>query len=194
MSAATASLVSLLFIWLQVREMRRQTELQRAIAEDAAQPYVWADVRVQQVNGLSMEFVLGNSGQTMATSVVVQINPPFPSTDPDEHRFVDRMHRALEGGISHLAPNREMTWSIGPSPELVNRDGSLVHHVRIDYSGPYGSCANAFDIDFSGLREMVAVHTGALRDVAKAIDRAGDQIAKEVGRAISRSSGPASSG
>jgi hypothetical protein len=180
--AAVVSLVSLLFIWLQVNEMRRQTSLQRQIAEDAAQPYVWADVRIQQINGLVMEFVLGNSGHTVATEVVVSVDPPFPRTQEAEHKFVEAMHAALDAGISYLPPGREMTWSIGTSPLLVNREGPLVHHVRIQCKGPFGAvAANEYDIDFAGMRETVAVHSGSLRDVARSIDKAVDRLARRMG-------------
>lgn len=148
--------------------MRRQTELQRQIAEDAAQPYVWADVRVQHVNGWVIEFVLGNSGSTAATDVRVSVTPPFPSKPP--LLFAEALPK-LERGTLYLAPQREMSWGIGPSPELVNREGDLTHRIRIDCAGPYGPVpTNEFVLDFGALRESVAVNTGSLREVAKSID------------------------
>lgn len=44
--AAVIACGALYFTGVQARTAMRQTELQRKIHEDAAQPYVWADIRV----------------------------------------------------------------------------------------------------------------------------------------------------
>lgn len=46
----------------QVAAAREQTQLQREIARDAAQPYVWADIQPDMQQGTAMQLVVGNSG------------------------------------------------------------------------------------------------------------------------------------
>src|SRR3954454_24362569 len=98
-AAAAAAVISAVFVWLQVAEMRRQTALQREIMEAASQPYVWADVQIQSMNGLILEFVLGNSGTTVATDVKVTIDPPFLDTESQFTEYLATMHEKLAKGI-----------------------------------------------------------------------------------------------
>lgn len=165
--AAVATSVSGRFVRDQVREMKRQTDLQQTIVEGSSSPYVWADVRLQSRNGSNLEVVLGNSGPTVATNVRVEIDPPFP-TDHDAH--VSAMHQRLREGLSSLAPGRTLHWTLGPSPDLVNRSGSLAHQIRIACDGPYGAVAvTEYTIDMADFRESVAHHDGTLVDVAREI-------------------------
>lgn len=179
-AAAVAAIASAFFVWFQVREMKRQTELQREVAEGAVAPYVWADVRVQTANGWNLEFALGNSGPTVARNVVVSVDPPFPQTNENEGRFVTLMHERLERGLPSLAPGRVYSWTLGSSAELVNRSGQLAHTVTIDCDGTSGPVARSqYVIDFASFRESVARHDGTLRDVAKEINSAADRIVQE---------------
>ncbi|WP_159537523.1 hypothetical protein [Aeromicrobium sp. 9AM] len=167
-AAAIATVVSGRFVRQQVREMRRQTDLQQAIAEGSSSPYVWADVRLQSRNGWNLEFVIGNSGPTVATNVRVTIDPPLPTDH--EGAFLEAMHQRLQEGLSSLAPGRTLHWTLGPSPDLVNRSGSLAHRVRIACDGPYGAVAvSEYSIDMADFRESVARHDGSFVDVAREI-------------------------
>lgn len=148
--------------------MKRQSDLQQAIAEGSSSPYIWADIRLQSRNGWNLEFVIGNSGPTVATNVRVTIDPPLP-TDHDR-AFLDAMHQLLLEGLSSLAPGRTLHWILGPSGDLVNRSGSLAHHVRIACDGPYGAVAiGECTIDMADFRESVARHDGSFVDVAREI-------------------------
>lgn len=148
--------------------MKRQTDLQQSIAEGSASPYVWADVRLQSRNGWNLEFVIGNSGPTVATNVRVAIDPPLPADH--EGAFLEAMHRRLTDGLSSLAPGRTLHWTLGPSADLVNRTGSLAHRIRITCDGPHGAVPVAeYNIDMADFRESVARHDGSLVDVAREI-------------------------
>ncbi len=169
-AAAAAAGASVWFVREQVHEMKRQTNLQQAIAEGASAPYIWADIRLQSRNGWNLEFVIGNSGHTVATDVRVTIDPPLPA----DHRgaFIDAMHRRLHDGLSSLAPARTLHWTLGPSADLVNRLAPMAHRVRIDCVGPYGPVPTSdYVIDLGDFRESVARHDGSLVDVTKAIDQ-----------------------
>lgn len=167
-AAAVATAVSGRFVWQQVDEMRRQTDLQQGIAEGSSSPYVWGDIRLQSRNGWNLEFVLGNSGSTVATDVRVVIDPPLPTDH--ERPYIEAMHQRLRDGLSSLTPGRTLHWTLGPSPDLVNRTGSLAHRVRISCEGPYGAVPiNEYTIDMADFRESVARHDGTLVDVAREI-------------------------
>ncbi|WP_232676192.1 hypothetical protein [Nocardioides sp. R-C-SC26] len=167
-AAAAAAAVSGRFVWQQVGEMRRQTDLQQAISEGSSSPYIWADVRLQSRNGWNLEFVVGNSGSTVATDVRVLIDPPLPTDHEGE--YLEAMHQRLRDGLSSLAPGRTLHWTLGPSPALVNRTGSLAHSVRISCEGPHGAVpVNKYIIDLADFRESVARHDGTLVDVAREI-------------------------
>ncbi|SFC99165.1 hypothetical protein SAMN04487968_1193 [Nocardioides terrae] len=167
-AAAVATAVSGRFVQQQVREMKRQTDLQQSVAEGSSSPYVWADVRLQSRNGWNLEFVIGNSGTTVATNVRVAIEPPLPSDH--EGMYLDAMHQRLSAGLSSLAPGRTLHWTLGPSPDLVNRSGSLAHRVRIACDGPYGPVpVSEYVIDMADFRESVARHDGTLVDIAREI-------------------------
>lgn len=169
--AATTAIISAVFVWLQVREMQRQTTLQREIAKASAQPYVWADLRVQEANGWFLELVVGNAGPTVATDVRVVIDPPLPALG-SEAKYVEIMHERLASGIASLAPQRTLRWTIGPSPALVNRGGELAHRVRIDCHGPFGKVERTeYTVDMSDFREAVADRSGTLHEIAKQLEQ-----------------------
>lgn len=167
--AAVAAILSAVFVYFQVREMQRQTELQREIREAAEQPYIWADVDVQQPNGWMLELIVGNSGPTVATNVRVRIDPPFkPTTGHDDLKAV---YLRLAEGISSLAPGRRLFWTLGPSPELVGGDGPFAHTVSIDCDGPFGPVPTTqYVINLSDLTDSVAKRHGSLREISKSID------------------------
>jgi hypothetical protein len=56
-----------------VRSAEAQTKIQQQLRIDAAQPYIWVDVRPDDVTGTLLNLVIGNSGPTVATNVRVQI-------------------------------------------------------------------------------------------------------------------------
>lgn len=167
-AAAVATAVSGRFVRQQVLEMKRQTDLQRTISESSSSPYVWADIRLQSRNGWNLEFVIGNSGPTVATNVRVTIDPPLPTDH--EGVYLDAMHQRLREGLSSLAPGRTLHWTLGPSPDLVNRSGSLAHQVCIACEGPYGAVeVSEYTIDMADFRESVARHDGTLVDIAREV-------------------------
>ena len=103
--------------------MKRQTDLQQAIAEGSSSPYVWGDVRLQFSNGWNLEFVIGNWGPTVATNVRVAIDPSLPTNH--EGAYIDVMHERLREGLSSLAPGRTLHWTLGPSVDLWR---VILHH------------------------------------------------------------------
>jgi hypothetical protein len=168
-------------MWAQTKLQKQiaedSAELQRKVAEDAAQPYVWADVRISTLNGWDLMFVVGNSGSTVATNVKVNIDPPFPAVSAHEAPYLEPMHTKLADGLASLAPDSILTWTLGPSPDVVNREGPLIHSVRIECDGPFGAVpVSEYDIDLASFRESTSNHSGTLKDITKAIEEAGQRF------------------
>jgi hypothetical protein len=158
--------VSAFFVWLQVRIMREQTRLQQKTAEDAQQPYVWADVRVDQ--GWYFELVIGNTGPSVATNVQVDISPPLPELPGDYQMPAVQSH--LRKGLASLGPGRSWAWHIGPTNELVGQDVAYV--VTINAGGPHGPVKTGpFVINMHHFSEAQIYDPGTLKRVAEAVEK-----------------------
>ena len=59
----------------------QQTEIQMQLRKDAAQPYVWIDVRPDDMSDVLLNLVIGNSGPTVAQNVRATIDPPLDAID-----------------------------------------------------------------------------------------------------------------
>ena len=67
--AALIALVALYFTGIAAKAAKDQTKIQRQLRIDAAQPYVWIDLRENTKVGSTLMLVIGNSGPTVATNV-----------------------------------------------------------------------------------------------------------------------------
>lgn len=180
--AAVAAALSAVFVFFQVREMKRQTALQLEIRQASEQPYIWADIDIQQPNGWMLELVVGNSGPSVATNVRVRIDPPIKQAAGHEH--LDAVFSRLAQGVASLAPGRRLYWTLGSSPDLVGGTGPFAHTVSIDCDGPFGPIPRAeYVIDLSDLKDSVAKRHGSLREISKSVDDV-TKVLKEVVRKI----------
>lgn len=143
-----------------------QTALQREIAQEAAAPRVWADVR-PFFDGAAAKLVVGNSGPTVATEVVVSIDPPLPVRDDMKSPDIDEVH------ISALVPGRELQFFLFASTDWdkLMPDGGAKHRFTITTSGPFGTVTPVeFTIDLGEFRTItVTSDVGSLHEVTKAI-------------------------
>jgi hypothetical protein len=145
----------------------QQTDLQRRLRRDAAQPYVWADLQGDDAQGFLINLVVCNEGPTVATDVRVTFDPPLEST-LDNNSF-DQAQEKLKGGLSSLAPGRRMQWIIGTGPDILNRDESK-YTVSITGNGPFGKLSPlSYVIDLSDLRFTASAPYGSLHRVAERI-------------------------
>ena len=78
--AAIASWAAVAVALIAIRPARRsakaseeQTDIQREIARQSAQPYVWADIQPDRQQGTLIHLIVGNSGPTVARNVRVTI-------------------------------------------------------------------------------------------------------------------------
>lgn len=164
----------------QVEAAREQTALQRALAHEALQPYVWADIQQDIQQGGLLDLVLGNSGPTIATSIEVEIDPPLPST-MNRYENVAKLQETLSEGLHSLAPGRVLRWSLGPGHKLLAEDVPQLLHIRVVADGPYGPLAALeFPIDISQWRNAKDAPDGSLHFVRKSIQ----ELAKSVDGAV----------
>lgn len=153
----------------QAEAAKEQTEIQRALRVDAAQPYVWADVRQDAEAGILLNLVVGNSGPTVARNVHVEIEPPLPTLEQLKESAVAQ--ERLAAGISSLPPGRIHTWLLGQGFNLLSENGSQAHTFTIYADGPFGPVPPvSYVVDLADWRGQVARATGSLNQVSKAIE------------------------
>lgn len=181
--ALLLSAISIAYTALSVRHARRsadaaeaQVAAQREMAEAAAQPYVWADVQINDSTGHFLCLALGNSGPTVATNVRVTFAPPLPLVEKVEHLTGAAMSR-LANGIGSLAPGKRLNWLLGASEELLGEDRPQVHRVTITCDGPFGPLDPlTYDIDLSDFRESQDRPDGTLHLLTKAVSQVATEI------------------
>lgn len=143
-----------------------QTELQRKIAEEAAQPYVWVDVRQDEAQGTMLNLVLGNSGPTFAHNVRATFEPPLSSEKSEAAQ------RRLRDGVKTLGPGRKLVWFIGMGFEILKDDRPQLHTITVEAEGPHGPIPPmTYEIDLSDFRETRDAPEGNLHYVRKAIEK-----------------------
>lgn len=178
----------------QVATAREQTLLQRELARQAAQPYVWADIQPDMQQGTVLQVVVGNSGPTMAQNVRVTFDPPLPAS-PGREETVARVEQTLAAGLRSLAPGRVVRWMLGAAFEVMSDDKSKVRSVRIEAEGPAGPVPPIeMEIDVSEWRQSRDAPDGSLhhvRGAVKDLTKAVGKIDGTLNRALDRITVPA---
>jgi hypothetical protein len=181
--AALAALIALYFSWRSTRAANRaahaaeeQTKIQRQLRIEAAQPYVWADIRPDDAQGTLLNVAVGNSGPTVAEKVRVKVDPPLPSIDQLRGR-VQIAETILADGIESLPPGRLLQWPLGQAFNLMNDGSPQSYKFTVTANGPFGAVpALTYIVDMGNWRESLNRPVGnlhqltlAVKDVAKAI-------------------------
>lgn len=173
----------------QVAAAREQTELQRDLARQALQPYVWADIQPDMQQGTVMHLVVGNNGPTVARNVTVVIDPPLAATQ-GQSEDIETVQGLLARGLRSLAPKREIRWALGAGYELLSGEQPQARTVRVEGEGPHGPLP-VFEvhIDISEWRQARdapegSLHhvRGAIKDLTKVVDRVDGTIERVVDR------------
>jgi hypothetical protein len=121
-AAVLIAAAALYFTGLSARAAKtaeEQTKIQQQLRIDAAQPYVWVDVRPDEVTGRLLNLIIGNSGPTVATNVRVKVDPPLPAIDEFKER-AEASQAHLADGIKSVAPGRIFAWPLGQGFNLIN--------------------------------------------------------------------------
>lgn len=153
----------------QVAAAREQTQLQREIARDAAQPYVWADIQPDMQQGTAMQLVVGNSGPTVAQNVRITVDPQLPSSESHAEKVL-RTQEVLSEGLKSLAPGRTIRWQLGNGHELLASEAPQLRTLRVEADGPFGALpAMEIEIDISQIRLSRDAPDGSLHHVRSSI-------------------------
>lgn len=176
--AVLIALASAVFTGVSVKHARRSADAAEAQVAgmretniSASQPYVWADVQLNEATGTLIDVVVGNSGPTVAQNVRVLFEPPLPVGSIHGDDLTRRALARLEGGLDSLAPGRTLRWTLGKGSELLAVEHSQVHAVTIDAEGPFGQVPRlAYDIDLSDFRETEDEPQGTLHRLTRAVE------------------------
>lgn len=185
--ASAAVLVALSALPFTVRAAnaaRHQTAIQRQLREEAAQPYVWADVRPSDEHGQLLLLVVGNSGPTVATNVRVLVDGRLEGGGGNSRGAEARA--VLAEGITALAPGRTMTWNLGLPWEFMKDDEPNSLDFTIEAEGPFGRVPTLrYTVDVDNIGSILAVPPGTLHGVAEAIKGLKKAITEESSRSVS---------
>lgn len=183
--AAAITLAALYFTRRQVKTAEEQTAIQRGgMYKDAAQPYVWADIRPHAQHASFMMLILKNEGPTVATDVSLKINPGLPS---EWARNEDHEKFASMRCFDSLPPGRMMQWNLGlpqdllPSPDTPgNGDGRF--KISISFRGPNGTKTTlSYSINLSEYRWVAKTTPGTPpMTIAKSVDDATKTLSKAI--------------
>jgi hypothetical protein len=188
LGAAVIALAALPFTWRsaraaerQVRAAEAQTQLQQQLRVDAAQPYVWVDIRPDQAVGTILNLVVGNSGPTTATHVHIKVDPPLPMVAQRQER-AEAAQARLADGLSSLPPGRIMNWPLGQGFNLIKEEGPQRYTFAVTADGPFGPMPlTTYVVDLADWRGVVDRPAGSLHEVALAVKDLTKQISMSPG-------------
>lgn len=175
--ATLGTVLTGLGVWIARSAAKAATEqvaLQRELAQSAAQPYVWADVRSSPDHGWSLELVVGNSGPTVATDVRVTFDPPLPVSrvrDESAALTAAALDR-LAAGLNSIGPSRQLVWTLGSGAELLASAEPQPRTVSILAVGPFGPVQPlTYVLDLSDFRESDDNPAGTLHLLTRAVEK-----------------------
>ena len=167
--AAAISLAALYFTW-------QQTRIQRQVRIDAAQPYVWADVRPDDKVGTIMNLLVGNTGPTVARNVRVTVDPPLPSIEQLRER-AETATGMLGSGLRSIPPGRQLSWPLGQGFSIIGKSGPQAHTITVTADGPFGPVPPLiYVVDLADWRGSVHRPAGSLHELTKAVTDIGKRI------------------
>lgn len=176
--AAGIALVALYFTGVAAAAAKDQTRIQRQLRIDAAQPYVWADIWLEPVQAGLLMLHVGNSGPTVATNVRVTTSAPLPAAPGYEDR-ARLAERQITGGIPAIPPGRVLSWALGVSHQVVNRESLGPCQFTIEADGPFGPLDPlVYTVDLAALMHVDARAVGSLAEIGKAIDGVSKELAE----------------
>jgi hypothetical protein len=174
--SAAVALGALYFTWEQAKNAKRQTDLQQRMHEDAAQPYVWADLRPTDDRMHLMRLLVCNDGPTVATDVLVTFDPPLP-------RKLRAEEVQAEYRIAAMPPGRRMSWSLNTGPDWIQGSSPKRFTVTITATGPFGPVTpNVYELDVDEYRGVDATPPGTLYGIDRAIKDLTSVVREQRGR------------
>jgi hypothetical protein len=184
--AALIALAALYFNWRSTQEASRaataaeeQTKIQRQLRIDAAQPYVWVDIRPDESQGMMLNLVVGNSGPTVAEKVRVQVDPHLPST-AELRELAEGAGTLLSDGIESLPPGRTLMWPLGAASKVMNESGRDAYKFTVTAKGPFGQVpALTYIVNMTDWWNSLDRPAGSLHQLTLAVKDLGKKISKQ---------------
>jgi hypothetical protein len=155
-----------------------QTEIQREVHRDGAQPYVWVDIRPDAKQPSLLVLVVGNSGRTVAQNVRATFAPKLQvgALQPK----AESASKWLGEGIPSLPPGRQIIWPLGVGHEVLGTENELRFTITVNAEGPFGPLPQLrYDVDVHAYRESHDSPDGSLHLVRKAIEQVATVIVRE---------------
>jgi len=167
---------------------RDQVDLQRRLAQDDAQPYVWADVRPSITDGSHLMLYVGNSGKTLAENIRIEIDRPLPTVGSTATELLHDTIERFSSGHASLAPGRELSWGLGFGGEILSdKEEDLRFTFVINADGPFGPVPELkYVIDMNDWRGASAIVPGTMKQVSGAIKEMTTSL-NELGASIGKS-------
>lgn len=170
-AAAVIALVALFFTGVAAKAAKDQTKIQRQVRIDAAQPYIWADIRPETGQAGLLRLEVGNSGPTVATNVRIRTSVPLPSAGERFEEKARIVERRLASGIESLAPGRVLAWTLGVAHQVVAVEGNPPCVFTIDAEGPFGPMETlTYAVNIDDIRQTDARAAGSLHLVKESIE------------------------
>lgn len=170
-AAAVIALAALFFTGVAAKAAAEQTKIQRQLRIDAAQPYVWADIRPEMGQAGLLRLEVGNSGPTVATNIRVTTSVPLPASGQRFEEKARIVERRLADGIESLPPGRVLAWTLGVAHEVVAVEGNPPCVFTIDAHGPFGPMETlTYAVNVDDIRQTDARAVGSLHLVKESID------------------------
>jgi hypothetical protein len=154
----------------------QQTAIQQQLRKDAAQPYVWVDVRPDDVTDVLLDLVIGNSGPTIAQHVRATIDPPLEAIDQLKDR-TDTAQDLLARGISSLPPGRTLVWPLGQGFNILAGDSPKRHIVTVTAEGPFGPVPPlTYILDLTDYKGHMHRPVGSVHLLTRAVENIGNKL------------------
>jgi hypothetical protein len=161
---------------------------QRALSRRGAEPSLWVDIRPDDTTAASLILLVGNSGPTVETDVVVTFDPPLHTAAwVDNYAF--RGEERLNAGLSSLPPDRTLSWLIAVLPvRKLFQPGvpAPSYSVTIKANGPFGALEPlSYTIDLGDIENNQRTASGTLYGITRAVQDL-EQSARNIGENVAR--------
>jgi hypothetical protein len=148
------------------RENADAVSLQLAALREQRQPYVYVDIRGDDQRPGFLIVLIQNVGSTVATDVVVAFDPPLQSSQSG------RLSNKSTLSVAAVPPGRMITYDLDTNSAYFAAGYPLVYKVRISAKGHQQPIPQlSYSISLENLKDMSAVNSGSLKDIAEAIQR-----------------------
>lgn len=168
-AAAVVTGVAAVYSGWQAAIAHDALEHTKRLAEDQRQPYVFADIRADELQPQLVVVTVDNAGPTVASKICVLFDPPLRNTARDAPPLA-------RWEISALTPGSRHARAMGAGPTFLPANGQSCR-VTVDAVGPGGRAIETltYDLEIHGLADNHAAKPWTLR-VAESMEKISDSL------------------